>query len=239
MHIWKVPVMKKLLLSCEDYQESFLCPTKFWIKFVPPSCLHWEYAATYDDDLLFVGKNSKYFFQSLLDIGFTLKDVGIPKYHLGGDFKFDDVPEKQLTWGSYTFVNKMLEKYEQLFGEPVPKSDVHAPLEPGNHLEFDDFPLCDANRTYIFMSMIDDMQRAVSLERIDIFCATMSHLEHAKRVYKFLRNYKKTSIKFRAELPNYSTFDYVKPDWGYDYYSCQENLPADTPEPFGKPVLTT
>jgi Reverse transcriptase (RNA-dependent DNA polymerase) len=153
---------------------------------------HWEYVATYVDDLLYVGKNSKHFFQSLLDVGFKLKGVGMPKYHLGGDFKRVDVPKKILTWGSYTSVNKMLKKYEQLFDELVPKFDDHAPLEPGDHPKLDDSPLCDANQTHMFMSMIGNMQWAVSLGRIDIFCATMflstfhampciGHLERAKR----------------------------------------------------------
>eukprot|EP00957_Ditylum_brightwellii_P090978 6927290-Ditylum_brightwellii.AAC.1 len=37
----------------------------------------------------------------------------------------------------------MLAGYEELFGEPVPKREVHAPLEPGNHPEIDDTPLLD------------------------------------------------------------------------------------------------
>jgi hypothetical protein len=67
----------------------------------------------------------------------------------------------------------------------------------------------------------------------------IGHLEHAKCVYKFLCNYKKTSIKFRTDKPNYFAFDYVKPDWGYIYHPCQEDKPTDTSEPCGKPAFTT
>ena len=62
----------------------------------------------------------------------------------------------------------MLKKYEQLFDEPFPKSNVHAPTEPGNHPELDDSPLCDLNQTQMCVSIISDMQWAVSLGRIDI-----------------------------------------------------------------------
>jgi hypothetical protein len=50
----------------------------------------------------------------------------MPMCHLGGGFKRVYVPEKLLIWGTYTLVNKMLKKYEQLCGEPASKSDVHA-----------------------------------------------------------------------------------------------------------------
>ena len=155
-----------------------------------------------------------------------------------------------LTWGSHTFVKKMLAKYEKMFGEPVPKRDVHAPLEPGDHPELDESPFCTEEQTQQFQSMIGDMQWAVTLGRIDIYCATMTlsgfrcmprigHLQRAKRIYSFLQNYKKTSIKFRTEMPDYSTFDCVKPHWGHVYNPCIEEIPNDAPEPRGKPVVTT
>jgi hypothetical protein len=67
-------------------------------------------------------------------------------------------------------VTKVVKKHKQLFGEPVPKSDVCAPIVLGDHPEFDDSPFCDAKQTQIFISMIDAMQGAVSLGRIDFLC---------------------------------------------------------------------
>jgi hypothetical protein len=64
----------------------------------------------------------------------------------------------------------VVKKHEQLFGEPVPHSDIHAPLVPGDNPDFDDSPFCDAKETQIFMSMIGAMQWAVSLGRIDFLC---------------------------------------------------------------------
>jgi hypothetical protein len=55
-------------------------------------------------------------------MGFKLKGVGTPTYHLGGDF---------------VCVNELE------FKEPVLKHEVHAPLEPGDHPESDDSLLLD------------------------------------------------------------------------------------------------
>jgi hypothetical protein len=43
-----------------------------------------------------------------------------------------------LTRGSHTFVKKTLLKYEKMFGEMVPKREMHSPLEPGDHPELDE-----------------------------------------------------------------------------------------------------
>jgi len=40
-------------------------------------------------------------------------------------------------------------------------------------------------------------------------------------------------------MPDYSKYSYLKPDWGYIYYPCKEDIPDDIPEPRGLPVLTT
>ena len=211
---------------------------------------HYEYLATWVDDLLYIGHNPNCFYKLITDLGFKLKGVQYPTYHLGGDFKRVNEPEPMLTWGSHTFVKKMLLKYEKMFGEPVPKQEVHAPLEPGDHPELDESPLCNDAQILQYQSMIGDFQWAVSLGRMDIYCATVTlsqfrsaprigHLNRAKRIYKFLRNYKKTSIKFRTEMPDYSHLSPYKPDFGHVYNSTAEEFDPDTPTARGKPILTT
>eukprot|EP00957_Ditylum_brightwellii_P181954 13862248-Ditylum_brightwellii.AAC.1 len=109
----------------------------------------------------------------------------------------------------------MLASYEQLFCEPVPKREVHAPLEQGDHPEIDDSPLLDIEDIKKYWQMIGEMQWAVTLGRIDIIADTMTmaifrpapcqgHLKHLKCIYCFLCNYKKTAIKFNKEMPDYS-----------------------------------
>lgn len=104
---------------------------------------HWEYVATYVDDLLYVGQAPYVFFQHIATLEFKLKGVGEPSHHLGGDFRRIESGNSRpvLTWGPTTFVIKMLLKYEHMFGEPVPKRSIHAPLEPGDHHESDLSPL--------------------------------------------------------------------------------------------------
>jgi len=82
----------------------------------------------------------------------------MPTHHLGGDFKRVETPLKVLTWGSHTFVKKMMTKYEKMFGEPMPRREVHAPIEPGDHPELDESPLCNPDETRTYWSMLGDMQ---------------------------------------------------------------------------------
>ena len=90
--------------------------------------------------------------------------------------------------------------------------------------------LCTSEQIGQYQSIIGDLQWAVSLGRIDIYCATITlgsyrasprigHLEISKRVYYYLRNYKKTSIKFRTDIPNYEMYDCEKPNWDCLYHT--------------------
>ena len=113
---------------------------------------------------------------------------------------------------------KILKKYEHMFGEPVQKIEVHATLEPGYHTELDLSCLCTKDQVGQYQRMIGDLQWAVLLGWIEIYCDTMTigsyreaqrivHLERTNRVYSYLRNYKKTSIKFRTEILNYEMYE--------------------------------
>ena len=158
---------------------------------------HYEYVCVYVDDLLHAGRRGVGFFDDLKKLGFKLKGVGPPTYHLGGDFKRVDEPEPMMTWGATTYVKKMLDQYKVLFGTDVPKREVHAPLEPGDHPELDESPLLQGREVSIYLTMIGALQWAVALGRIDVYCATMTmsrfrsapragHLERLKRVYAYL-----------------------------------------------------
>jgi hypothetical protein len=212
--------------------------------------LHYDYVCTWVDDLLYAGKDPKSFFDSLETIGYKLKGVGTPTYHLGGDFIRVSEPESVLTWGATTYVKRMLTNYELIFGESVPKREIHAPLDPGDHPEIDESPLLEEAEIKIYWQMIGELQWAVSLGRMDIMGATVTmarfrpaprqgHLDRLKRIYCFLRNYKKTAIKFNVEVPDYSRYVVERPQWGHIYHPCEEELPLVMPEPRGKPVMTT
>eukprot|EP00957_Ditylum_brightwellii_P080765 6142731-Ditylum_brightwellii.AAC.1 len=116
----------------------------------------------------------------------------------------------------------------------VPKREVHAPLEPGDHPKIDNSPLLYMEDIKKYWQMIGEMEWAVALGWIDIIAATVTmarfkpapcqgHLECLKYVYRFLCNYKKTAIKFNTEIPSYSNYKVEKKNWGKLVYCKQCN----------------
>ena len=96
---------------------------------------HYEYICAYVDDLLIASKNPKAIVDELKK-EYTLKGVGPPEYYLGANIERIDSPEKVLTMGSGTYIDKCLVIYEQLFGAPPPNK-VWTPLDPKDHSEMD------------------------------------------------------------------------------------------------------
>jgi len=75
-----------------------------------------------------ISKEPKLFFDKLKQkYGYKLKGVGPPKYHLGGDFFCDD--DGTHAWGAQTYIKKMLDNYERMFGSK-PK-EYSSPLQKG------------------------------------------------------------------------------------------------------------
>jgi len=114
---------------------------------------------------LYAGRNPNAFFGKLRELGYKLKGVGMPSYHLGGDFKRVSEPESVLTWGSVTYVKRLLELYAREMENPVPTSKIHAPLDPKDYPELDDSPLMDAEGTRKYQSLVGGLQWLVSLGR--------------------------------------------------------------------------
>jgi len=235
----------------ETMQNLGYFPSKadpnIWMRKTPGK---WEYVCIYVDDLLIASDTPSYLTDALQKLGYKLKGVGEPEYHLGGDIKKVKDPEEVLQWGPTRYVKRMMDTYKNMFGTEVPKREVHAPLDPKDHPELDTTELLDEGERAKYISMIGSLQWAVQLGRIDIHCAVMTmsgfrqsprvgHLERLKRIYSFLRNYKKASIKLRTDLPDYSAYTEVEQDWSQVYGPTQEEIPADAPEPRGKPVITT
>eukprot|EP00957_Ditylum_brightwellii_P067511 5125505-Ditylum_brightwellii.AAC.1 len=111
-----------------------------------------------------------------------------------------------LTLGAQTYMKRMLASYEQLFGETMPKQEVHAPLKPGDHPDIDDSPLLGMEDIKKYWQMVGEIQCAVALGHIDIIAATM------------------TMARFRSA-----------PHQGHLKHLKHEEIPEDMPEPHGKP----
>ena len=204
------------------------------------------------DDLLCAGKDAEQFWNEVKSKGYKLKGVGPPTYHLGATFQRTKEPESMMTWGAVRYIQKILEQYERIFGEPVKNSrKIHAALEPGDHPELDTSTLCSEEEKSKYMSLVGCLQWAFTLGRIDIGTAVMTmsrfrvnprvgHLERVKRIFSYLKHFKNTSIKFNTEIPDYSYFDeqWTKPDWGV-FYGDGEGIYDDPelPEPKGMPIV--
>ena len=215
---------------------------------------HYEYVAVYVADLLYAGKDPRKFWDSVQSLGYKLKGVDKPEYHLGATFERVVDPEQCMTWGPKRFIEKMLDQYEHMFGEKVKSGRrIHAPLEPSDHPELDTSEFCVEKDKAKYMSMIGSLQWAVSLGRLDIACATMTmsrfriqprvgHLDRLKRIYSYLKRFKNSSIKFNVELPDYGFYDHqwMQPDWKHFYgdgTECYNDVKL--PIAKGNPIIMT
>ena len=70
-----------------------------------------------------------------------MKGISVPTYHLGTDFFHDD--DGTLCLGAQTYSKRLVDSFERLYGEP-PKT-MFSPLDPDDHPELDDSPLCGPN----------------------------------------------------------------------------------------------
>ena len=133
----------------------------------------WEYIVVYVEDIIVAMKDLKSFFEELQDpekVGFKMKGVGSPTYHLGADFFRDD--DGTLCLGLQTYAKRLCSNFEQLYGE-APKS-VFSPLDHDDHPELDDSSFCGPEDTSKFQSLIRACQWMISLCCIDIAQAIMS-----------------------------------------------------------------
>ena len=121
----------------------------------------WEYVVVYVDDIIVAMKNAQEFFDELQgpNVGFKMKGISKPSYHLGAEFYHDD--DSTLCYSSQTYAKCLCASFELLFGEQ-PKM-YFAPLDPDDHHELDDTPLCGPNDTAKFQSLIGVCQWMISL----------------------------------------------------------------------------
>ena len=91
------------------------------------------------------------------------------------------------------------------------------------------------------------LQWAVTLGRVDIMCATMpmgvfwaqpriGHMDRLKRIFGFLRRHKKSAVKFRTGMPDYSQYPPKEYDWQYVYWKVIEELPRNMAKAKGNKV---
>ena len=210
---------------------------------------HYEYVATYVDDLIIASKDP----QSIIDAlekkhKFNLKGTGPLEFHLGCDYFRDE--DGNLCVAPKRYIERMVVSFEQMFGHK-PKQKYSSPLEKNDHPELDMSPLLDMDGIKRYQSLIGALQWAVSLGRIDVTTAVMTmsgfriapregHLERLKRLYGFLYKMRHAKIRVCVEKPDYSDIQDPKHDWLHTVYGeVKEQTDKDAPRPLGKSVITT
>jgi hypothetical protein len=210
---------------------------------------HYKYICVYIDDIAIMSKNPTAVIDEIKEKGgYSLSGDGTISYHIGGDFKRDE--EGILCYGCTTYINRMVQNYERMFGTEPKQKDQPLPSST-YHPELDDSELLNDEGIKQYQSLIGALQWAVSLCRLDINCAIMTmgrfrsqprknHLAHVQHIAGYLLKFKHTALRFNVREPDYDNFKEPDVDWTYSVYGkCQEAIPVDMPEAKGNCLVMT
>ena len=198
-----------------------------------PTGDHYEYVATYVNDLAIIMKDP----QSLLDqlqaapFNFKLKGLGPLNFHLGCGFHRDSTGTLCMDPGKY--INQMIDSYKQHF-RVKPDMKHRSPLQEGDHPELDTAPFLYEDGKEIYQSLIGSGQWNMSIGRFDTHSAFMSmlryhtapregYLEKVKPIYGYLRRFRHFKLRFRVDEPDYSNVPAIPDhDWEHSVYGKDE-----------------
>ena len=234
-------------------------PTKadpdFWII----DCnTHYEYLATYVDDVLVYSKDPLKVIQAL-QCDYILKGIGAPRYYLGGD-----ILELDGTWqtngrdvrtalSAETYIGNVISKYEQAFSTPdLPFTfrGYDTPMLSDYHSEEDTTDLLDAKQSSVYRGLIGSANWVITLGRFDIAYAVNNlarfsmaprrgHLDAALRIFGYLKQLPHARLLVDPQPRDHTSTSFVDYDWTEFYPDATEELPPDMPPPRGRPVQTT
>ena len=228
----------------------------FWYKDMGD---HYEYLATYVDDILVFGRKPLETIKELQK-HYVLKGIGVPEYYLGGNI--DEIQDRE--WNEHgistalsarTYIESCTKKLENLVGKQFPKQTT--PMLEGYHPELDDSPLLTTQDATKYRAILGSAGWCVTLGRFDVAYATNTlarynmapregHYKQAQRIFGYLSN--PSFIKGRLLIdPNDHTLvnglvkDNKKYDWTEFYPDAQEELPipGTVPPPKGPKARLT
>jgi hypothetical protein len=222
--------------------------TDFWMKDVGT---HYEYLATYVDDVLVYSKDPLAVINELKK-DYVLKGIGQPEYYLGGD-----VLELDGTWrkegintalSAKTYVKNVVSKFEKIF--ECEFKEAKSPMEASYHPESDATDLCGPKDASLYRGLIGSANWMITLGRFDIHYATgalarfsmaprQGHIKAMLRVFGYLKKYPHGQILVDPSFPDHTKFQATDQDWTELYPEAEEELPPDMPTPKGKGSRTT
>ena len=174
---------------------------------------HYEYIATWVDDLLVFSKKPMEIIDQIKDI-YDLKGVGSPEYYLGSDYLTvpndnqlngtatidNEEKDKNLsplwlkegiktTFSARTYIKNTIERLEKMIGREFPEFD--SPMSESIHPEIDNTNILDPERHSHFRSLVGCANWLVILGRFDIAYAAntfsrfprIGHLKGMIRVF--------------------------------------------------------
>jgi hypothetical protein len=210
---------------------------------------HYEYIATYVDDLAISSKDPKAITDTLMNkYNFKLKGTGEIEYHLGMSFRRND--QNELCISPQRYIEKMVDNYKQLFGES-PSHHSQSPLESNDHPEIDSSEFLSEDDIQKYQSLIGAMQWAISIGHFDIAVHVMTmssfrasprcgHLERVKCIVGYLSKFRFAELRILTDEPDFSDIEVADYDWSKSIYgNASKTVPKDAPEPLGKPITTT
>jgi hypothetical protein len=214
--------------------------------------LHYEYLATYVDDILIWSKNPMAIIKFLEKL-YLLKNEGIPDYYLGGNVEFLGDAWKNRSLGlaisARTYIQNVIPKFENLFGKEL--KPIKTPMSEGYHPEVDDTPLCAEEDSAKYISIIGCCTWIIVLGRFDITYATSAmsrfnmspregQLKAVKRILAYLKTFPKGRLIVDTSYPDHSVYpDEGHPNWKDFYPDAEEEIPNDLPMSKGAKVRIT
>ena len=217
---------------------------------------HYEYLATYVDDVLVFSKNPMKIIDALKKT-YVLKGVGIPEYYLGGNVEkpIDEHWDKlgiTTALSAETYITNAIDRFKKLleinqFGKET------LPMAPGDHPELDDSPLCSPDQASKYRSLLGSANWIITLGRFDIAFSVQSlarfgmaprvgHYKRMIRVFAYLNNRRTPPGRLICDnsYPDHSKYVTNKHNNWIDFYpDAEEELPPDMPNQYGNPARIT
>jgi hypothetical protein len=220
----------------------------FWMKKVDD---HWEYIATYVDDILSFSKDPMAVIDELQK-DYVLKGIGIPEYYLGGNIVElgDEWVKQGITHAlsATTYVERVIGKYESVLGLTIVRKKT--PMDDKYHPETDETEMLTPKEASLYRGLIGSANWMITLGRSDIYYAvnTLSrysmaprkgHIDAMIRVFGYLKQCPDAQVMIDPNpLKVETTQPLLTHDWTEFYPDAEEEIPHDIPEPLGRVAST-
>jgi len=215
---------------------------------------YYEYVLLYVDDVLCVSDRAEEVLRQEIGQHFILKEesIGKPTQYLGGKLREVTLENGVSAWafGSTQYVQAAVRNVEEYLQKKGEKLVVKAPtpLSNGYRPEIDLSPELEELDTAYYHSLIGVLRWIVEIGRVDI-CIEVSmmsshlalpregHLSEVLHIFAYLKKHHNSEMVFDPTTPVIDGNLFVKQDWSYSPYGCEElveELPDGMPTPIGQ-----